>query len=197
MTRSALLTLILSGAAMAAYLGYRAMLPGKDPGPAERSLPTTRVDTLPDFSLLDAAGNMRSIRSWQGDALVINFWATWCAPCLREIPLLKEFQDARQAVPVQVVGIAVDHLEAVRTFAEEMQFNYPVLVGQLGAMDAAARFGVEFFVLPFTVFTDARERVLGVHSGELHAEHLEQLVEVLHALEAGTIDIDAARERLN
>ena len=197
MTRSALLTLILSGAAMAAYLGYRAMLPGEDPGSAEQSSPTTRVDTLPDFSLLDAAGNMRSIRSWQGDALIINFWATWCAPCLREIPLLKEFQDARQAVPVQVVGIAVDHLEAVRTFASEMQFNYPVLVGQLGAMDAAARFGVEFFVLPFTVFTDARERVLGVHSGELHAEHLEELVEVLHALEAGTIDIDAARERLN
>ena len=197
MARSALLTLILSGAAIAAYLGYRALLAGDDPDRAERSVPTTLADTLPDFSLMDMAGDMRSIRSWQGDALVINFWATWCAPCLREIPLLTEFQDTREAVPVQVVGIAVDHLEAVRAFAEQMKFNYPVLVGQLAAMEAAARFGVDFFVLPFTVFTDSRARVLGVHSGELHAEHLDKLVDVLHALEAGTIDIDAARERMN
>ena len=127
---------------------------------------------------------------------MINFWATWCAPCLREIPLLKEFQETRSTAPIQVVGIAVDHIEAVREFAAEMNFNYPVLVGQLGAMDAAARFGVDFFVLPFTVFTDTRERILGVHSGELHAEHLDELGDVLAALEAGEIDLDSARERL-
>ena len=128
---------------------------------------------------------------------MINFWATWCAPCLREIPLLKEFQDANGPTGVQVVGIAVDHLEAVREFAEEMMFNYPVLVGQLAAMEAAAEFGVEFFVLPFTVFSDPRKRVLGVHSGELHAEHLDEFLLVLNALEAGSMDIDAARTRLN
>ena len=154
------------------------------------------VETLPEFSLEDLAGGERSIASWPGKALVINFWATWCVPCLREIPLLKEFQDTRGAVPVQVVGIAVDHLEAVREFADEMNFNYPVLVGQLEAMDAAARFGVDFFVLPFTVFTDTRERIVGVHSGELHAEHLDKLRDVLSALEAGNIDLDGARERL-
>ena len=196
MARSARLTLILSGTAIVAYLGYRALLPPSDQGRAETPGIAAMVETLPEFSLEDLAGGERSIASWPGKALVINFWATWCVPCLREIPLLKEFQDTRGAVPVQVVGIAVDHLEAVREFADEMNFNYPVLVGQLEAMDAAARFGVDFFVLPFTVFTDTRERIVGVHSGELHAEHLDELRDVLNALEAGSIDLDGAREQL-
>ena len=197
MARSALLTLALSAVAVVAYLGYRALVPGELPdgtGPAAASV---IVDTLPEFALGDITGEMRSIHGWEGDALVINFWATWCAPCLREIPLLKEFQDANGSAGVQVVGIAVDHLEAVQAFAEDMGFNYPVLVGQLAAMEAAARFGLEFFVLPFTVFTDRRKRILGVHHGELHTEHLDEVLLVLNALEAGSMDIDAARARLS
>ncbi len=197
MARSALLTLALSAAALVAYVGYRAMIPGNDTGDTGHLVASSIVDTLPEFALEDLSGEFRSIHDWEGDALVINFWATWCAPCLREIPLLKEFQDASGSAGVQVVGIAVDHTEAVREFAEEMGFNYPVMVGQLAAMEAAAEFGIEFFVLPFTVFTDPRERILSVHSGELHAEHLDEFLVVLNALEAGSMDIDAARARLN
>ncbi len=196
MARSALLTLALSAVALVAYVGYRAMVPGSEPDGAVHATVSSIVDTLPEFALEDLTGEIRSIHGWEGDALVINFWATWCAPCLREIPLLKEFQDTNGSAGVQVVGIAVDHLEAVRAFAEEMGFNYPVLVGQLAAMEAAAEFGVEFFVLPFTVFTDPRKRILGVHGGELHAEHLDEYLQVLNALEAGSMDIDAARARL-
>ena len=115
---------------------------------------------------------------------------------MREIPLLKQFQEANGPAGVQVVGIAVDHLDAVRAFAEDMGFNYPVLVGQLAAMEAAAEFGLDFFVLPFTVFTDPHKRILGVHNGELHTEHLDELLLVLSALEAGSMDIEAARTRL-
>lgn len=197
MARSALLTLALSAAALLAYVGYRAMVPGNMPDGAEHAGAPVLVDTLPEFALEDLTGEIRSIQGWEGDALVINFWATWCAPCLREIPLLKEFQDANGSAGVQVVGIAVDHLEAVRAFAEDMGFNYPVLVGQLAAMEAAAEFGLEFFVLPFTVFTDARKRILGIHAGELHTEHLDELLLVLNALEAGSMDIDSARARMN
>ena len=197
MARSATLTLALSGAAILAYAGYRAMLPANMPDGADHAGAPVMVETLPEFALEDLAGEIRSIHGWGGDALVINFWATWCAPCLREIPLLKEFQAANGPTGVQVVGIAVDHLEAVRAFAEEMGFNYPVLVGQLAAMEAAAEFGLDFFVLPFSVFTDPRKRILGVHSGELHQEHLDELLLVLNGLEAGSMDIDAARSRLN
>lgn len=197
MARSALLTLALSAAALLAYVGYRAVLPENMPNGTEHAGASVLVDTLPEFALEDLTGEIRSIQGWEGDALVINFWATWCAPCLREIPLLKEFQEANGSAGVQVVGIAVDHLEAVQAFAEDMGFNYPVLVGQLAAMEAAAEFGLEFFVLPFTVFTDPRKRILGIHNGELHTEHLDELLLVLNALEAGSMDIDTARARLN
>ena len=196
MARSAMLTLALSGAALLAYVGYRAVTPGNPPQSAAPAEASVMVETLPEFALEDLAGDIRSIHSWEGDALLINFWATWCAPCLREIPLLKAFQDASGAGGAQVVGIAVDHLEAVRAFDEEMDFNYPVLVGELEAIEAAAEFGLPFFVLPFTVFTDRHKRILGIHNGELHAEHLDEFLLVLNALESGSMDIDTARARL-
>lgn len=197
MPRTALLTLALSAAAVAAYLGYRTLLPAPAPPAAEETAPTAGpVEMLPDFTLADLAGGTRSIRSWPGDALVVNFWATWCAPCLREIPLLKAFQDEHEDQPVRVIGIAVDRMEPVETFARDMQFNYPILVGESDGMDAAAAFGVDFFALPFTVFTDTESRVLGVHTGELHEEHLENLSATLADLRTGAIDLAAARARL-
>lgn len=102
----------------------------------------------------------------------------------------------REAGGVQVVGIAVDRLDPVVSFAEKMQFNYPVLVGQADAMEAAAAFGVDFFALPFTVFTDAVGNILGVHTGELHGEDLDNLAAVLDALGAGAIDLEEARARV-
>ena len=103
MTRTALLTLVLSATAIVAYLGYRVLLP--HPSAPAASAPAASapaasapaasapaasetagtVESLPDFSLADLSGGMQSIRSWPNEALVINFWATWCAPCLREI----------------------------------------------------------------------------------------------------------------
>ena len=197
MTRSAMLTLALSAAALLAYAGYRAVIPGASPDSAAQAGASVMVETLPEFALEDLNGQVRSIHGWEGDALLINFWATWCAPCLREIPLLKAFQDAGGASGVQVVGIAVDHMVAVQAFDEEMSFNYPVLVGELEAIQAAAEFGLQFFVLPFSVFTDRHQRILGVHNGELHAEHLDEYLLVLNGLEAGSMDVEAARTRLN
>ena len=182
-----LVTLALSAAALAGYFGYRFL--NVETTGTESAL----GDALPQFVLDDLEGKPTPISNWPGKPLVVNFWATWCAPCLREIPLLKEFQTANPAV--QIVGIAIDREKPVRAFAEEMNFNYPVLVGPL-AMDAAGAFGVDFVAMPFTVFTSASGSVLGVHTGELHTEHLSNLAAVLDDLAAGTIDRDIARARL-
>ena len=111
-SRPVLLTAALSAAAVLGYLTYRGLARDVD-SPADDTAaeaPLT-VETLPDFSLANLAGEQQSIQSWPGKPLLINFWATWCGPCLREIPMLKELQASR--ADLQVVGIAIDKPELV------------------------------------------------------------------------------------
>src|SRR5213075_2210542 len=93
------------------------------------------ADTLPDFTLANLAGEPQSIKTLGGKPMLINFWATWCGPCLREIPMLKELQTHRP--DLQVVGIAVDRREPVVGFADKRQFNYPILIGESAGWEAA------------------------------------------------------------
>jgi thiol-disulfide isomerase/thioredoxin len=194
------LTITLSAATLLGYGAYRILyVPDSEPLPTgSMSDVAAELDglanTLPDFALDDLSGQSTPINSWSGRPLVVNFWATWCAPCLREIPLLKQFQTSEPNV--QIVGIAVDRPDPVREFAAATDFNYPILVGQTDAMDAATAFGISVFVLPFTVFTTASGETLGVHTGELHQEHLDQLKIALDGLADGRLDLAAARQQL-
>jgi len=163
------------------------------PDSEESAAPET-AETLPDFSLGNLAGEQQSIRSWPGKPLLINFWATWCAPCLREIPMLKELQAARP--DLQIVGIAIDKRDPVVEFAGKMQFNYAILIGQSEAWAAAAALGVNIYALPFTIFTAGDGSILGVHTGELHAEHLERFRAVVDDLAAERINVEEARSRI-
>jgi thiol-disulfide isomerase/thioredoxin len=194
-SRPVLLTAALSAAAVLGYLTYRGLTRDVESpaGDAGAEAPST-VTTLPDFSLPNLAGEQQSIRSWPGKPLIINFWATWCGPCLREIPMLKELQAARS--DLQIVGIAIDKPDLVAKFAADTQFNYAILVGQNEAWAAASALGVNIFALPFTVFTAADGSLLGVHTGELHAEHLETFRAVTDDLGAGRIDVAEARRRI-
>jgi thiol-disulfide isomerase/thioredoxin len=200
-SRPVLLTAALSAAAVLGYLAYRLLVPAGtapatsvDASDAAAPPAAQTVATLPDFSLANLTGEQQSIRSWPGKPLLINFWATWCGPCLREIPMLKELQTTRP--DLQVVGIAIDKPDLVVKFAEDMQFNYPILVGQAEAWAAAAALGVNIYALPFTIFTAGDGSILGVHTGELHAEHLDAFRSAADDLAAGKIDADQARARI-
>jgi thiol-disulfide isomerase/thioredoxin len=184
-----LLTAALSAAAVLGYLTYRFVATEDAP-----TAPPPAVATLPDFSLANLDGQQQSIRSWPGKPLLINFWATWCAPCLREIPMLKELQTTRG--DLQVVGIAIDKPDLVTKFAADIDFNYPILVGQNEAWAAAAALGVNIYALPFTIFTGADGSILGVHTGELHAEHIDRFRDVVDDFAAGRINVEQARGRL-
>jgi hypothetical protein len=108
--------------------------------------------------------------------------------------MLKELQTTRP--DLQVVGIAIDKHDAVVGFAANMQFNYPILVGQREAWAAAGALGVNIYALPFTIFTAGDGSILGVHTGELHAEHLEAFHNVVDELTSGRIDVGEARRRI-
>lgn len=148
------------------------------------------------FSLSDMDGTMRSSEEWAGKARLINFWATWCAPCRREIPLLKETQQAHAADNVQIIGIAVDFPDEVSAYAEEAQFNYPILVGQEDAMAVAEDSGIEFIGLPFTMIVAPSGELIKAHVGEIMGSHIEQIVAVFAELESGEIDVAGARAAL-
>ena len=147
------------------------------------------------FTLPDLEGNPRSLEEWRGRPLLVNFWATWCAPCRREIPLLKDVQ-ATHGGALQVIGVAVDTVEEVKAYAESAGFNYPVLVGQEEAIAAAETSGMDFLGLPVTMVVAADGTLVKTHIGEIFEEDLAEIVRVLGQLGAGEIDISQAREVL-
>jgi thiol-disulfide isomerase/thioredoxin len=152
---------------------------------------------IPEFKLADRDGTLRSLKDdWQGKALIVNFWATWCAPCRREIPLLNKLAADRAADNFQVVGVAIDFRDKVLEYAREMQIDYPMLIGEQDALDAAAAFGVDAVGLPFTIFTDTSGRVVALHMGELTADEADLILSAVADVNAGRADPAQARQAI-
>jgi thiol-disulfide isomerase/thioredoxin len=152
-------------------------------------------EALPDLQMPNLSGRQVSLHSFLGHPLIINFWATWCAPCRREIPLLLQLRRRHQAEGLEVVGIAVDFRESVAAYLKRTPIDYPLLIGEQQGLDAAAQFGMEP-VLPFSVFVDAHGQVVAVKIGELHAPEADYLVDTLHNIDHGQMTLTEARERI-
>ena len=189
MSRAALLAVAAVVAVLAAAGGYLASEHWSSP-----ETPAAEARQIA-FTLPDLEGTARSLEEWRGRPLLINFWATWCAPCRREIPLLKEIQAAHGG-DLQVIGVAVDYVEEVTAYAETAAFNYPVLVGQEEAIAAAETSGMDFLGLPVTMVVAADGTLITTHVGEIFEDDLETIVAVLGRLEGGEIDMGGAREVL-
>jgi thiol-disulfide isomerase/thioredoxin len=151
---------------------------------------------LPDFSLNDLSGKSTSIAAWRGKSLVINFWATWCAPCRREIPLLKTVAADWAGRDLEVVGIAVDYADKVRQFTGQFKIDYPVLIGEQDALEIAAKFGMDSPALPFTVFTDRRGEVVALFLGELHRPQADLILSEVQNLNQERIQLPEARRAI-
>jgi thiol-disulfide isomerase/thioredoxin len=170
-------------------------LPEADPESA--FLPAIKIpERLPAFTLLDRSGKPTSIETWRGKSLILNFWATWCAPCRREVPLLAELS-ASTGPEFAVIGVAVDHRADVVAFADRFHIAYPLLIGEQDALDAASALGVESPLFPFTVFTDRRGEVVAVFVGELHRRQADLILGVVRSLDANRVALTVARQEIS
>jgi thiol-disulfide isomerase/thioredoxin len=168
-----------------------------DSSASEAAMPHPVVPArLPDFSLKDLTGKSTPISAWSGKSLVINFWATWCAPCRREIPLLKTLAAEWAGRDLKVVGIAVDYRDKVQDFAGRFKIDYPVLIGDQDALDVAAKFGMSSPAFPFTVFTDRRGEVVALFVGELHRPQVDFILSEVQDLNQDRIQLPEARRAI-
>jgi len=211
-----LIVLVAGGCAVAGFLSFRyatrasvttapsvaiaeaPKAPGGSGTADEPSAPAPRAvpETVPDLKLPDIDGKSHALKEYGGGPRIINFWATWCAPCRKEIPLLNELQKRYHSEHLRVLGIAVDASDAVVEFTKTTHFNYPLLMGEKEGAEAAARFGMEV-VLPFSIFADAQDRVIAVKVGELHGEEADAILDNMRQLASGKLDLADARLRIN
>ena len=152
-------------------------------------------EKLPDVDMPDTHGVPHKLSEWQGHPLMVNFWATWCDPCRREIPLLKQLRHVRSGESLEIVGIAVDFKDAVVDYTRKIGIDYPVLIGEKDGISAIDAFGMDA-VFPFTVFADTKGRILTVKVGELHEDEAKVILDGLREVDTGKVDITAARQRI-
>lgn len=198
--RGFLILLLALAAGAGAYFASRVWLAPEAPlaeAPAPPAAPQAVIpERRPDIALADRDGKLRRLSEWDGRPQVINFWATWCAPCRREIPMLNELARDPALAEFALIGVAVDFREDVLSFLETTPIEYTVLIGEQDGLDAARAFGVESLGLPFTAFVDRAGRIVTLHVGELHRAQADVILSAVRALDAGKIDLPTAREKI-
>ena len=177
-------------AIMAASGGYFvAMILSPEPGqqdysPVAEARAINQLEDLlgqfrPDFELGDMNGDTVFAADFDGKIMLLNFWATWCKPCIEEIPMLTRLQHNYAGHGVQVVGIALDDPHKAREFASELAVNYPILVGSTDTVLAGRRYGNRSGMLPYSVLVDAHGIVRWAYLGALDKEELEVQIKAL------------------
>lgn len=174
--RIALYVLTFVGSAVlgnALYNWYQSTTP---PATAAREMENK---LRPDFALPDLDGVVHTASEWNGKVLVVNFWATWCPPCQREIPTFIRLQETYRDEGLQFVGIAIDNPAKVRDYIDTLGIIYPTLVGDDPAITVAKQFGNRFGELPYTVFVDRNGRIAKVVRGEVSGADAENQIKAL------------------
>lgn len=138
-----------------------------------RAPATAAIEVRPDLEFRDLDGRTHKLSEWSGKLLLVNFWATWCAPCLKEIPLLVEAQTQHAARGLQIVGIAMDQAEPVREFRDRFKINYPVMVGEAEIASAMDRLGDQLGAFPFSVLIAPDGTIIARASGDLSRDELQ------------------------
>jgi thiol-disulfide isomerase/thioredoxin len=167
------------GAVAAAAVATLAFAAGIYLRAVHRSAETAAVSTLTRMAFPSLNGSAVSLEQWRGKVVVVNFWASWCAPCREEIPGLLNVQQKYAAKGLQVVGIAVDTLDNSKSAAGAMGINYPVLIGGIGSVDLTRELGNKTGALPYTIILDRDGALIRSHLGLLRQSQLEDMLRPL------------------
>lgn len=159
--------------AMAAgFLAARLIVPL--PGPETPPLPDVEISRL-SFTSLD--GSAVPLTQWQGEVLLLNFWATWCPPCREEMPLFQQMREAYRARGFEVLGVAVeDQAEKVRAFRSDNGITYPILLSGPDAPQLMRRLGNTIGALPYSLLVDRKGKVVRSKIGLLSSKELESWI---------------------
>ena len=189
MNRSRLLLLLITGmlGAGAGWLFTETVLKDQDEplsgaGPTADEMPTAGEmigQTRPDFSLGSTTGEIINASDFDGQVLLINFWATWCVPCREEMPMLSALHERLTGQGFQVLGIALDDVQQARDFVDELGINYPNMVGGADVMATGVLYGNRAGMLPYSVLVDRQGIIRWNKLGELEATDLNARIEQL------------------
>jgi thiol-disulfide isomerase/thioredoxin len=134
--------------------------------------PAPAADALWALRLERPAGGILELSTLRGQPLLLNFWATWCPPCIREMPVLDRFAREFASQGWRVLGIAADNAAPVRQFLEHTPVAYPTALAGFAGLDLSRQLGNLSGALPFSVVFDRRGRAVQRHLGELRYEQL-------------------------
>ncbi|KAF1048592.1 TlpA family protein disulfide reductase [Xylophilus sp.] len=170
-SRRSLLRWGVAAAAVAAgaTVAWRQRRPHGEPAAAAEPVPGLWSQTFEQ-----PGGGTLALGALRGKPLLVNFWATWCAPCVHELPMLQQFHAQQAARGWQVVGLAIDQPSAVRKFLDRMALDFPIGLAGLGGTDLARHLGNAEGGLPFTVVFTANGTVRQRKMGQLTQEELTQ-----------------------
>lgn len=141
-------------------------------------------EPVPALSLPDLQGRNHALADYRGQRLLLNFWATWCRPCLEEMPALNRAQQKFGDHGAIVLGIAMDDPERVRSFLVKNPVSYPILLGQLEDPSTSLQLGDTREILPYSVLVGEDGRIMATHVGVLSATRLEDWLTRAQALPA-------------
>lgn len=131
------------------------------------------------FDFPDLEGNRHTLSDWSGKVIIVNFWATWCPPCRKEIPEFAALQQEYGDQGLQFIGIAIEDKEPVEEFIDFIEINYPILIGGDPAIELAQQLGNTLGAVPFSVVIDLQGQIVHRQAGEFSKDKVIKLIEPL------------------